>query len=74
VECVACGGSYDRIDMAMCPFHTGAICSLCCSTDGHCHDACKKTATGVVDLPTPVLSGTSQPSGRTPVGATSEVD
>jgi purine-cytosine permease-like protein len=74
VECVACGGSYDRIDMAMCPFHSGAICSLCCSTDGSCHDACKKTAAGVVDLPTPVLSGTSQPAGRTPVGATSEVD
>ncbi len=74
LACVACGGSYDRIDMAMCPFHEGAICSLCCSTDGSCHDACKKVPTGVVDLPTPVLSETAASPARTPVGATSEVD
>ena len=31
-------------DMAYCPFYEGAICSLCCSLDAHCHDICKHPA------------------------------
>ena len=41
VTCGVCGGHYDVVDMATCPFHGAAICSLCCSTDGACKDACK---------------------------------
>ena len=41
--CAVCDGTFDLIDMATCPFH-GAICSLCCSTEGACHDACKPSA------------------------------
>jgi hypothetical protein len=42
LSCVGCGEAFDRIDMASCPHHDGLICSLCCSTDGGCHDRCKK--------------------------------
>jgi purine-cytosine permease-like protein len=42
--CAVCDGTFDLIDMATCPFHAGAICSLCCSTEGACHDACKPSA------------------------------
>jgi hypothetical protein len=45
LSCVRCHGTYDRIDMAGCPHHEGLICSLCCSTDGGCHDSCKAPGT-----------------------------
>lgn len=51
MSCVACQGSYERPDMAACPFHEGTICSLCCSLDAECHDACK--VPGPVDLGMP---------------------
>ncbi|GAA2126359.1 purine-cytosine permease family protein [Actinomadura napierensis] len=44
LPCAVCGGSYDVVDMATCPFHQGYICSLCCSTEGSCRDACKPSA------------------------------
>ncbi|HEX3784755.1 MAG TPA: histidine kinase [Pseudonocardiaceae bacterium] len=44
LTCTVCAGSYDRVDMATCPHHGGTICSLCCSTEGACHDACKPSA------------------------------
>jgi purine-cytosine permease-like protein len=44
LPCSVCHGSYDVVDMATCPFHGGTICSLCCSTEGACHDACKPNA------------------------------
>lgn len=44
LPCAVCGGSYDVADMATCPFHQGHICSLCCSTEGSCRDACKPSA------------------------------
>jgi hypothetical protein len=43
MTCVACGYDYEHKDMASCPFHKGAICSLCCSLEGACHDRCKVT-------------------------------
>ena len=43
IECVVCGQSYELPDMAGCPFHTGAICSLCCTLEKSCHDLCKAT-------------------------------
>ena len=39
--CVVCGYVYEQADMTDCPFHTGPICSLCCSLESHCHDMCK---------------------------------
>ncbi len=44
VECSVCNLSYEKEDMAHCPFHEGPICSLCCSLDAVCHDSCKTTA------------------------------
>lgn len=41
VKCSVCEQEYEPEDMAHCPFYGGAICSLCCSLDTHCHDVCK---------------------------------
>lgn len=55
LPCTVCEGSYDLVDMATCPHHGGTICSLCCSTEGACHDMCKPSAWRPVMLPTPTL-------------------
>ena len=65
LTCGVCGGHYDLVDMATCPFHAAAICSLCCSTDGACHDRCKPspwrpTGGGPVSLGLPEI-----PAGQT---------
>lgn len=44
LRCTICNYSYEVPDMAYCPFYQGAICSLCCSLDAHCHDVCKRPA------------------------------
>ncbi|MHA6762700.1 purine-cytosine permease family protein [Streptacidiphilus sp. PAMC 29251] len=44
--CVVCDGAYETPDTADCPFHDGTICSLCCSLDADCHDACTKGGGG----------------------------
>lgn len=44
VRCEMCGHNYERNDMAWCSFYERPICSLCCSLDAHCHDACKQPA------------------------------
>ncbi|MDX2504508.1 MAG: EAL domain-containing protein [Gammaproteobacteria bacterium] len=41
VHCEVCEKSYEKEDMAYCPHHNVSICSLCCSLDSLCHDACK---------------------------------
>ena len=51
--CVVCDGAYETPDTADCPFHSGTICSLCCSLDADCHDACTRGAVP----PEPVLLG-----------------
>jgi purine-cytosine permease-like protein len=61
MECVACGESFERPDMAACPYHGAAICSLCCSLEKNCHDSCKKTG-GPVSLVLASAPGT----GATP--------
>ena len=35
---------FEPEDMAFCPAYAGPICSLCCSLDARCHDACKPHA------------------------------
>jgi len=42
VQCVICEHAFEPEDMAMCPVYSGPICSLCCSLDARCHDACKE--------------------------------
>jgi len=49
VECIVCGQEYEAPDMAHCPFHTGAICSLCCTLEKSCHDMCKAKAEGPIE-------------------------
>jgi signal transduction histidine kinase/purine-cytosine permease-like protein len=41
LECIVCSQAYEVADTAFCPVYDGPICSLCCSLDAHCHDACK---------------------------------
>lgn len=43
IRCEICDHGYERDDMAYCSFYERPICSLCCSLDAHCHDACKKS-------------------------------
>jgi hypothetical protein len=43
--------------MAGCPFHQGAICSLCCSLEKDCHNSCKSTGGGPVHLAMPTVIG-----------------
>ncbi|MCC6192920.1 MAG: histidine kinase [Burkholderiales bacterium] len=62
VQCAICERDYEPHDMAHCPFYGGAICSLCCGLENHCHDACKRAGDaravhgdGVAAAPRPVF-------------------
>lgn len=41
-SCTVCQNSFEAPDMAFCPVYDGAICSLCCTLEARCHDACKE--------------------------------
>ncbi|WP_226570339.1 hybrid sensor histidine kinase/response regulator [Mangrovibacter yixingensis] len=43
-ECCVCGNHFEKQEMSFCPFYQGSICSLCCSLDVQCNDACKPHA------------------------------
>ena len=43
-SCSVCEYRFDPEDMTDCPFYEGPICSLCCSLDSVCRDACKPEA------------------------------
>ena len=45
IRCCICEHEFEPEDMAHCPVYSGPICSLCCSLDARCHDACKEDAT-----------------------------
>ncbi|WP_330629502.1 ATP-binding protein (plasmid) [Thioclava litoralis] len=45
VECAVCQYRFDAQDMAHCPAYHAPICSLCCSLNASCGDACKPDAT-----------------------------
>lgn len=52
--CSVCETAYELPDIADCPVQSGPICSLCCSLDATCGDACRKEVTGgAVILPMP---------------------
>jgi signal transduction histidine kinase/CheY-like chemotaxis protein/purine-cytosine permease-like protein len=40
-QCSICANHFEQEDMAYCPFYEGSICSLCCTLDSSCMDACK---------------------------------
>ena len=42
--CTVCENAFEPEDSAYCPAYRGAICSLCCSLDARCQDACKPHA------------------------------
>ncbi|MDB5439286.1 MAG: two-component hybrid sensor and regulator [Caulobacteraceae bacterium] len=41
LTCVVCENSFEPQDMAACPVYQSTICSLCCTLEARCHDACK---------------------------------
>ncbi len=44
IRCCICEQEYESPDMSFCPIYGDPICSLCCSLDACCHDACKKNS------------------------------
>jgi signal transduction histidine kinase/CheY-like chemotaxis protein len=42
--CTVCENRFEPSDMAHCPVYEGYICSLCCTLEARCHDACKSDA------------------------------
>jgi signal transduction histidine kinase/DNA-binding response OmpR family regulator/purine-cytosine permease-like protein len=40
--CGVCENTFDAEDMTFCPLYELPICSLCCSLDTRCEDACRK--------------------------------
>jgi signal transduction histidine kinase/purine-cytosine permease-like protein len=57
VTCIVCEREYEAPDMAHCPFYGGAMCSLCCGLELHCHDFCKRPATVGAASPAEALAG-----------------
>jgi signal transduction histidine kinase/CheY-like chemotaxis protein/purine-cytosine permease-like protein len=43
-RCCICGNDFEMEDKAYCPAYQGTICSLCCTLDARCLDACKPGA------------------------------
>ena len=44
LTCSVCENRFEAPDMAHCPAYGAPICSLCCTLDSRCHDACKAGA------------------------------
>lgn len=42
--CCICGNDFEPEDKAYCPAYQDTICSLCCTLDARCRDACKPGA------------------------------
>jgi len=40
-RCCICENFFEHADMALCPAYSGPICSLCCTLESRCRDACK---------------------------------
>jgi len=55
VICAVCELPFETPDMAHCPVYQGPICSLCCTLEARCHDACKVDAR-IVDQGSAVLA------------------
>ncbi len=46
VQCSVCTEHFEMPDVALCPFHRGPICSLCCTLEKSCKDVCKTDLPG----------------------------
>jgi hypothetical protein len=46
VQCSVCSQEYELPDVALCPFHAGPICSLCCTLESSCKSVCKTDGVG----------------------------
>jgi purine-cytosine permease-like protein len=61
VECSVCHEEFEMPDVALCPFHSGPICSLCCTLESSCQDVCKTDGPGSeftgTPLPMAVVAG-----------------
>lgn len=44
-QCSICEHHFESEDMTFCPLYSANICSLCCSLDARCNDACKENST-----------------------------
>lgn len=42
-SCAACSGDFESPDVLHCPYHKGAICSLCCTIESSCNEICKSS-------------------------------
>jgi signal transduction histidine kinase/CheY-like chemotaxis protein len=59
-RCTICENVFEGGDMALCPAYSGPICSLCCTLESRCHDACKpqgRVAAQLAGLMTRLLPG-----------------
>ncbi|MCL6625007.1 MAG: hypothetical protein K6T68_00295 [Alicyclobacillus shizuokensis] len=61
VTCSVCKNPFESHDIAFCPFHGGPICSLCCSLESSCHDACKVSRVAVIPDDEPGSYGAYSP-------------
>ena len=50
VSCSVCDQHYAEADSAYCPYHGGAICSLCCTLETNCKDQCKPMVRSSMDI------------------------
>ncbi|MGW6458373.1 purine-cytosine permease family protein [Streptomyces sp. NPDC055078] len=44
VACVVCAEEHAAADIVTCPFHRGAVCSVCCASERACKSLCKTEA------------------------------
>src|ERR1700722_3591031 len=50
LSCGVCGNPFEAPDVAFCPAYAAPICSLCCTLESRCLDACKPRARYTVQL------------------------
>ena len=50
LQCGVCGNCFEAPDVAFCPAYAAPICSLCCTLESRCRDACKPHARYTVQL------------------------
>jgi hypothetical protein len=62
--CAECETAYELPDIADCPVRAGAVCSLCCSLDAECGDACRKGPQGAARVLLPVPTVPTVPRAR----------
>ncbi len=77
IQCNICEQDYEPPDMLFCPVYDGSICSLCCSLDACCHDACKIIAPPLLLLAPDTLlpfPDTSSPPSSPPSSSPSGKD